>query len=334
MQIKDIPKNLLIYNSGGGIGDSIQIMQFIEAIKNELIDTDLYYLSAHNNHFNSSLKDFNCHIRTLDLDIRYFGFRWWHALVAKNKLLKKNIKCFDLIIDLQSKIRNTLILKTIPHKYFISSSFNFKLSKPYISIKKEKKNHITILNSLNQLMGKKIKFGEFNLNKIDKKFFIESERLLPKNNYVGFSITQGNIYRKKEWPLEKITQICKFFQKKNKTPVFLIEKSNTDLKNKIEKLIPGALFPEHNSKIASPALVTCLAKKLDFVITIDNGIMHMLSLGKVPMISLFGPTDSEKFAPYYENSIILDSKKIYNSKNVSDITVEDVIMAAEQLVNF
>ena len=60
----------------------------------------------------------------------------------------------------------------------------------------------------------------------------------------------------------------------------------------------------------------------------------MLSLSKVPMISLFGPTDSEKFAPDYKNSIILDSKKIYNTKNISTITVEDVLTAAEQFANF
>ena len=60
----------------------------------------------------------------------------------------------------------------------------------------------------------------------------------------------------------------------------------------------------------------------------------MLSLSKVPMISLFGPTDSEKFAPEYKNSISLDSKKLYNSKDVSKITVEDVLAAAKQHLNF
>ena len=62
--------------------------------------------------------------------------------------------------------------------------------------------------------------------------------------------------------------------------------------------------------------------------------MHMLALSKVPIITLFGPTDSEKFAPNYERSLTLDSKKIYNTKNISSITVEDVLLAAKQFVNF
>ena len=99
-------------------------------------------------------------------------------------------------------------------------------------------------------------------------------------------------------------------------------------------MVPDALFPEHESNFNSPALVTCLAKRLNFAITIDNGIMHMLSLSKVPMISLFGPTDSEKFAPGYKDSIVLDSKKLYNTKDISTISVEDVLQAAKQHLNF
>ena len=113
-----------------------------------------------------------------------------------------------------------------------------------------------------------------------------------------------------------------------------MKKKKKELKNKIQKLIPYSLFPEHESNISSPALVACLGKRLDFAITIDNGVMHMLSLSKVPIISLFGPTDSGKFAPKYKGSIVLDSKKIYNTKNISAITVEDVLTAAKQHLNF
>ena len=114
----------------------------------------------------------------------------------------------------------------------------------------------------------------------------------------------------------------------------VIEKKNQKLVNKIKSLIPSALFPEHETDLGSSALVTCLGKRLDFAISIDNGIMHMLSLSEVPMIVLFGPTDSEKFAPDYKGTIILDSKKIYKSSNTSSITVEDVLSAAKQHLNF
>jgi ADP-heptose:LPS heptosyltransferase len=219
----------------------------------------------------------------------------------------------------------------IPHNYFISSCFNFNLSKPHLNIKKERKINNTILNAINYISKTHYKLNKYNIDKIDKKFYLESKKLLPKNNYIGFSITQGNVYRKKEWPLDNIVTLCSKFRQKNKIPVFFIENKNKELKNKIQKLIPDSLFPEHESNLFSPALVTCLAKRLDFAVSIDNGIMHMLSLAKVPMISLFGPTDSEKFAPEYMNSIVLDSKKLNNTKDVSSISVEDVLNAVKQL---
>ena len=325
---------ILVYNSGGGIGDAIQILPLIFTLKSELKSTKFYYLSAHENHFNSTLKDYKNEIETLNLNIKYFGFRWWHALIIRKKIKNLNIEPFDIILDLQSKIRNSLILKIIPHKSFISTCFNFKISKPQIKIIKEKKNYTTILKAFNFALNKDYKIKEFNLSKIDKKFFAESEKLLPEKNYVGLSITQGNVYRKKEWPLENIVKLSNKLIENGKIPVFFIQKINHELKNKIKKLIPLALFPEHETSISSPALVTCLGKRLDFAISIDNGVMHMLSLAKVPMITLFGPTDSTKFAPDYENSIILDSKKLYKTNNISAITVEDVLKAAKQFANF
>ena len=327
-------KNILIYNSGGGIGDSIQLLSLIKTLKTEFNSAEFFYLSSHENHFDQALKDYNCKIKTLNLNVKYFGFRWWHLLVVKNSIKKSGTKSFDLIIDLQSKIRNSLILKQIPHKYFVSSCFNFKLSKPLINIKKDKKIQNTILLAINFAFNKKISLSEFNIDGINKNFFLEAKRLLPNSNYVGLSITQGNIYRKKEWPLKNIIKLCLKIIENNKIPVFFIEKKNKELKNEISNLIPQAEFPEHKSSLSSPALVTCLGKRLDFVITIDNGIMHMLALSKVPMISLFGPTNSQKFAPKYKNSIVLDSKEIYNTKNIEAISVEDVLQAAKQHLNF
>ena len=82
-------KRILLYNSGGGIGDAIQLLPLINTLKSEFGNAEFYYISAHQNHFNSTLKDFNCEIDTLDLEIKYFGFRWWHSLIVKKKLKTK-----------------------------------------------------------------------------------------------------------------------------------------------------------------------------------------------------------------------------------------------------
>ena len=119
-------KKILFYNSGGGLGDSIQLFTLILSLKNHFKDSEFYYLGAHENHFQGKLKEFNIDIKTLDLGLKYFGFRWWHFFSAKRKFINQNLEKIHLIIDLQSKLRNTIILKKIPHEHFYSSTYGFK----------------------------------------------------------------------------------------------------------------------------------------------------------------------------------------------------------------
>jgi len=118
-------KKILIYNSGGGLGDAIQLFPLILSLKNHFKDSTFFYIGAHQNHFNERLKEFNVNLETINLDLKYFGFRWWHLLKVKKKIKEKNIDTFDLVIDLQSKLRNTLVLKQIPYNNFFSSTFKF-----------------------------------------------------------------------------------------------------------------------------------------------------------------------------------------------------------------
>ena len=92
-------KKILFYNSGGGLGDSIQLFSLILSLKNHYKDSEFYYLGAHENHFQGKLKEFNINIKTLNLGLKYFGFRWWHLLVAKKKFINQNLEKIDLIID-------------------------------------------------------------------------------------------------------------------------------------------------------------------------------------------------------------------------------------------
>ena len=312
-------KKILIYNSGGGLGDSIQIIPLILSIKNHYRRSNIYYLGAHPNHFEGQLKEYNVKIQTLELNLIYFGFRWKHWFLAKKNYNKNNSTKFDLIIDLQSKFRNSLILKRIPHEHFYSTTFNNLFSTKKIKFKT--KNH---LDNLSDFLEEKIKYIKFNHNNLSKNLLNEAKKLLPKSNYIGFSITQGNMYRKKSWSIYKFISLANKVLIKGKTPVFFIEKEQEQIIEKIKNQVPSALFPENDSKLSCPALVTALSSRLDRAISIDNGVMHMIGLANIPMIVLFGPTNSEKFAPKNKSVTILDSKKKYNSKDIETITVEDV----------
>jgi ADP-heptose:LPS heptosyltransferase len=310
-------KKILIYNSGGGLGDSIQIIPLILSLKNHFRRSNIYYLGAHPNHFEDRLKEYNIKIQTLDLNLKYFGFRWWHIFFVKNNF--KNDSPFDLVIDLQSKFRNTIILKRIPHVHFCSTTFNNFFSSKKLKYKSN--NHI---ENLNIFLEEKIRSIHFDHNKLPKILINAAKKLLPKSNYIGFSITQGNEYRKKSWSIYKFISLANKSLIKNKIPVFFIEKNQEHIIEKIKNQVPGALFPETETDLSCPALVTALASRLDQAVSIDNGVMHMMALSNIPMIVLFGPTSSEKFAPKNNFIKILDSKKIHNTKDINSISVDEV----------
>ena len=312
-------KKILFYNSGGGLGDSIQLFTLILSLQNHFKGAQFFYLGAHENHFQGKLKEFNINLNTLNLGLKYYGFRWWHYFFTKKKFNKLNFEKFDLIIDLQSKLRNTIILKKIPHDYFYSSTYKFKFCTN--KNKYSSKDHI---KNLNKFLDTNIIISRFNIKNLSDKYKSEANRLLPDKNYIGFSLTQGNKYRKKSWSINNFILLANKISEKNKVPVFFVEKKEVQLINLIKSNVPKALFPEHHSTISCPALVTALSSKLELAITIDNGVMHMMGLANIPLIALFGPTNSDKFSPTGASIKVLDSKKIYNSKDINSISVDDV----------
>ena len=320
-------KKILIYNSGGGIGDTIQIINLLVSLHEHYTDHEIYLLQAHqNNLFENTLKELNLNfVKKTPIKLMYFGFRLKHYFQLNSLIKEKNI-FFDIIIDLQSKLRNTIILKKIPHNIFISSTFNNFFLQPKIKIDNKEKNIIyRIANYIKVLNDNKFILKKYNINLIKKLYFDEANRLLPSNKYVGISITQGNLYREKKLPLSYIVDVAKYLLSINKKPVFLIEKKHFKLKEELESKLKDIIFPEFNSNLNDPCLLILLAKRMDYAISIDNGVMHLLSLANIPMITIFGPTSSDKFAPKENNIKILSRQKLFNSKNVNLISPKIII---------
>ena len=321
-------KKILIYNSGGGLGDAIQLFPLILSLKNHFKNSDFFYLDAlgsNEKYFSDRLKNYNIKIKTLDLQLDYFGFRWWHLFKAKTNFLKLGIDNFDLVIDIQSKIRNTLILKRIPTVNFYSSTYNYLFCSNKKKYTSDKNINQKTLSNLGKFFDTDIKKVNYDINNLDKSILDEAKKILPNKGYVGFSMTHANLSRKKDWPIEKFIELAKRTKETNKIPVFFVEKKNYEIVNKIKDSIADAFFPEHNSDLASPALVTALASRLEIAVSIDNGIMHMMSLAQIPLIVLFGPTKPEKFAPDQKNITVIDSKELYKTSDISKIRVEDLL---------
>ena len=129
--------------------------------------------------------------------------------------------------------------------------------------------------------------------------------------------------RKKSWSIYKFVSLANKVASQIKFLYFLLRKIKVTLLKKLKTKFL-LQFSEIHSNLSCPALVTALSSRLNSAISIDNGIMHMIALAKIPMVVLFGPTNSEKFAPKNKLIKIIDSKKNYKTNDINSITVDEV----------
>ncbi len=316
-------ENVLLINSGGGLGDTLQFIPIINFLNKEFKIKNLFYFSNKNEFFfRNILKDIRPkNLKIIDFLEQDFGFRINHIFKTQKLLERLKIDKFNLIIDNQTRFTNSIVFKSIKHDEYISPCINYLFSKPFFVIKKEKNIVKRVFNYFEKKLEKKINI-KYNIE-IPKNYTLEANRLIDKNKkYIGFSITAGNPSRIKHFNLSEILKVANFYKKKF-IPIFFIEKKYKKIINKIKKEVPNAYFPEFKAKFRfkNPILVTALANKTNFCITINNGIMHMLSLSKTKLF-IFFDENSRKFQPLSKKvkTFECDKKKIkINTINSNEI---------------
>ena len=322
-------KKILVFSNGEKIGDGIIKLPLLYEIKKRLPDYHLTWVTnLGTTVYNRELKNIaGEYIDEIIEKVNLNPFFWRKISPSYN--FKKHK--YDYILDTQKAIYRTIGLKRIQSNIFISASANGFFS----TIKIKKKNiRNYYLYDLYDLLNL-IKYEEFEsdfkinlpsgLNNILEKFF--------KNNNKYFGIAPGAGEKNKIWPLEKFIEIGKYYQKKNYKLVFYIGPSEINIKHILIKEFPEALIPEDYVKnYSNIEVIMASTKYLSFALANDSGISHILSTNHCPVIKLFGPKNSNKFTPKKKLIKTISSSE-YNSKNVSDITVDRVIMEIRKFLN-
>ncbi len=328
-------KNILLYNSGGGLGDSLSIVPIIQWLKKKYNLSKIYYIqNGIEKHFNTSLKDFDKNfVKTIDFLPEDYAFstlkrikNYSHLLLRKKIIDSAGINKFDLIIDTQTRVNNTLILKSIPHKYFVSPCARFIFSNPKTLIFNSKNICGRVFHYFEKILNIKIIIPT-EIQNIPQKYTDVSTKLFNKNKkYIGFSITGGNQTRKKEFAMKTVIDVANHYSKKGFVPTFLIEEKYSDKINYIKENVENAFFPEHlvEKNFKNPFLVMAIGKKLDSAISIDNGIMHMLGLAGTKTAAFY-ENNSAKFRPMNSKKLKVYSYLKGKNKKIDELNSMEII---------
>ena len=213
---------------------------------------------------------------------------------------------FDLIIDTQRVALASLVLFRIRHEKFISPFGRFFLSstKPPAGYRFPRPMQRQMLDLLEMASGQEFPTPdglEINLDE-------ELERTAQSNQQAA----AGRI------------------------PVFFLGPQEEDWHSELARAVPQALFPLQTDDVGrrhdfAPSLTIALAKYLAVAVSNDSGAGHMLAIGGVPLVSLFGRTVPEKFVPMARRLEIIRAQD-HGGREMHFIPLAPVSEAVEMLL--
>jgi ADP-heptose:LPS heptosyltransferase len=252
------------------------------------------------------------------------------ALTARHPILERH---FDLIVDTQRYLGRTIFLRRIPHRRFVSGTWRYIWSDarpPHPLPLRPPRLIDKLLGLAAAAAGRPIDVP--NPIPLPAALRARAAALLPPGPcYVGLSPGAGNKGTGKCWPLESFVVLARRQAERGRVPVFLLGPEESEWIGPLRAALPAALFPEQVPPPGGPCLTTALGELLSVAVANCSGAGHLLAAGGAPMVSLFGPTRPEKYAPFARSLICLKAQD-YGSERIEAIPLDAVAAAVERQV--
>lgn len=325
-----VPESVLVYVGGDLVGDALMKLPFVRALRGAWPDANVTWLAGVNvtafAHELAPLVD-----GLIDECIENAGFG-----SARGKILTRPLggRRFDLVIDTQRGVPRSLLVRRIRHRVFVSGAADFWLSdvKPPKGWQRPRGMVAQMMGLLALAYGAEPPEGP--PVPVDAAAAALAARLLPAGPiYVGFAPGAGGQH--KRWPLESYLALARLEAAAGRTPVFILGPNEAGLAGEIRAAVPGAIVPEEaagSGHIVTPSVSIALAGKLSAAVANDAGSGHILAAGGTPLVSLFGPTPPEKFAPAARRLEIVRAQDFGGTPEMSAIPVDAAAAALSRLL--
>ena len=305
------PKNkvrILIYVGLDLLGDALLKLPFLRTIKKVFPKSEITWLAGKGNSIlNKSLKPLTHGLLDKIEDKTKIGSKL--SDISKAKSLSN----FDIVIDTQKRVFTTLILKKINCDIFISQSANFFFS----DLEPENKKEVNLSKQL-------INLAEiFNYKKIDDSLSIKI------NKSKKVVICPGASVKWKSWDLEKFIELANYLLHKKFVPIFILGPKEKNLERKLLNV-----FGKSRIFISNDPIKTIeFSADAKLGISNDTGCGHLIANSGIPLITIFGPTNSEKFSPIGNpHNKVVSSSKECGSTDINKIKPELLIEKFNKLI--
>jgi ADP-heptose:LPS heptosyltransferase len=253
---------------------------------------------------------------------------------APRELLRRPLpgRRFDLVIDTQRRVLTSLILRRIRCACFVSGAAGFLLSsrRPPGGARKPPSMIGQLFVLLEAAAGRPVA-PVFDLV-LAESWQAQAAALLPAGPlYVGIAPGAGGAH--KSWPRERFAALARAETAAGRVAVFLLGPDEAAWLPALRDAVPAARFPlQAPGADGSPLLTIALAQRLAAAVANDSGAGHLIAASGCPLVSLFGPTRAEKFAPAARRLEIVAAQD-FGTAEMAGIPVDAVASALRRILH-
>jgi ADP-heptose:LPS heptosyltransferase len=325
MATNDRPNSILVYVGLDLVGDALMKLPFLRALRAAYPEARITWLAGQGRTAYAGLLA-PLVTGLLDEIIEDAGIgKAWPELLHR-PLAGRN---FDLVLDTQRRVLTTLIVKRIRHRRFISAAAGWLFSDATPPSGRAKPPGMVrqMLNLIEAAHRREAR-PDAPLH-LGPDLLDEARNRLPDGPaYIGLAPGAGG--KHKCWPLERFLALARRQIDQGRVPVIFLGPQEQDWLDDVRRGVPGALLPLEAG--SSPLLTIALARRLSAAVANDSGAGHMLAAAEIPLISLFGPTAPEKFAPMTPNLTVIRAQD-FGQEAMTAIPLAAVDEALERQLN-
>lgn len=314
-----------------GLGDCLLKIPFLRAVRRAFPEHRLWWIATHQTAMEDDLAPWVAPL--IDRVIAHAGLTSPDREIIPRL---KRLPPFDLVFDARSRFMTVLLARCfLKHRGFYACLPGFMLSDAFPPSRFTRPHGIAarMLTMVEAATGRAADWkGTFNVSAPAQR--LAAERLPDGARYVG--LAPGSREVRKNWPLKRYMALATALAGKGYAPAFLIGPQERDWLATLREGVPQALFPE--AEPVDPALgvgrlefAIALGRRLTATVANDSGIGHLMAAIGTPLVSLFGPSDAARWAPFGERVVIMRARD-FGGETMEAIPVEAVSEAVNRLL--
>jgi ADP-heptose:LPS heptosyltransferase len=279
-----------------GLGDALLKLPLLRAIARGFPRHPIWWISTHHTDMAGPLRRFMPPQLALVQERAELG----KPLRAAARRLREYPE-FSLVFDTRSRIANVWLARHIlAHERFFCCLPGYLLASARPPGRFTRPRHIgeRALSLAQAALGEKADpSGELEASAGARDV---AQAVLPDGPiYVGLGI--GSREMRKNWPIEKFAELSCALSGQGVAPVLLLGPREVERADEIRAAVPALASVDLTRSSAGSGsfdFTVAIAKRLSVVVANDSGTGHLFGAAGRPIVSLFGPTDPRRWAPF------------------------------------